>query len=115
MYRSSLALILLTCCTFASAQACSVAGKTLGTNGKPIHSAYVRLTNLETGQRSFGAADGNADFQVGDSGGGQYRLDLLGPSIRVTGSLIYTRSVIGTADFSCSSGSERMDVRALVD
>jgi hypothetical protein len=116
MYRSSLALILSTCCAFAAAQDCSVAGKALGTNGKPMHAAVVRLTNLDTRHSSISAADANADFRVSSGGGGQYRLDLLSPPTRVTGSLIPTSSVIGsTTDFSCSGGSERQDVRAQVD
>jgi hypothetical protein len=115
MYRSSLALILSTCCAFASAQDCSVAGKALGTDGKPMHAAYVRLTNLDTRQSSVSAADANADFHVSGGGDGQYRLDLLSPPTRVTGSLIFTRSVIGTTtDFSCRGG-EHQDVHALVD
>jgi hypothetical protein len=117
MYRSSLALILSTSCAIAAAQDCSVAGKALGTDGKPMHAAIVRLTNLDTRQSSLSATDANADFRVSGGGGGQYRLDLLSPATVVTGSLIPTRSVLGmTADFSCRGGSPaRQDVRAQMD
>ncbi|MDR3386512.1 MAG: hypothetical protein P4L92_05615 [Rudaea sp.] len=115
MYRSSLALILSASCALAAAQDCSVTGKALGRDGKPLHSAFVRLTNLDTRQSSLGATDANADFRINGGGGGQYRLDLLSPQTRVTGSLIPTRSIVGmTADFSCRGG-ERQDVRAQVD
>jgi|SRR5450432_2628008 len=116
MYRSSLALVLSASCAFASAQNCGVAGKALGADGKPMHAAVVRLTNLDTRQSNLSATDANADFRVSGGGGGQYRLDLLSPPTRVTGSLIPTRSVVGmTEGFSCRGGDERQDVHAQVD
>lgn len=113
MYRSILPLFLLAFCAFATAEDCNVAGKAYDVDGRPMRAAVVRLINLETRQASLSATDTNADFRLGASGGGQYRVDLLSPPTVVTGSHIPTRSVVGTTtDFSCRGGPEHQDVRA---
>lgn len=111
MFRSIIALLLLTSTGFAAAQSCSVSGTAYDANGKPMRNAVVRLVNQQTRQASFGYADDNAAFQLPGESGQSYRLDVLGPAYKVTGSLIPTRSVVGAAEFSCR-GSEHHDVRA---
>ena len=111
MSRSILALILLTSSSFAAAQSCSVAGTAFDLRGQPQRNAIVRLVNQQTHQVSYGFTDENAAFQLPAESGQSYRLDMLGPAYKVTGSLIPTRSVVGSAEFSCR-GSEHHDVRA---
>ena len=111
MLRSIIALLLLTSTTFAAAQSCSVAGTAFDASGKPQRNAVVRLVNQQTHQASYGYTDDNAAFQLPGESGQSYRLDMLGPAYKVTGSLIPTRSVVGMAEFSCR-GSEHHDVRA---
>ena len=111
MSRSILTLILLSSCAAASAETCSVSGTAFDFTGQPLRNAVVRLTNEQTHQASFGVADGSATYQLPAEAGQAYRLDVLGPATKVTGSLIPTRSVIGSAEFSCR-GSARQDVRA---
>lgn len=111
MPRSILALILLSASSFAAAQNCSVAGTAFDASGKPQRNAVVRLVNQQTHQASYGYTDDNAAFQLPAESGQAYRLDMLGPAYRVTGSLIPTRSIVGMAEFSCR-GSEHHDVRA---
>lgn len=111
MSRSIIALILLTSSTFAAAQSCSVAGTALDVHGQPQRNAIVRLVNQQTHQISYGYTDEKAAFQLPAEAGQNYRLDMLGPAYKVTGSLIPTRSVVGSSEFSCR-GAEHHDVRA---
>jgi hypothetical protein len=118
MYRFALALVLSTQAVAAFA-ACSVTGKAYDVGGRPMHDAVVRLTDLQTGQTAFSAADMNADFAfspVDGGNGGPYRIDVLGYPTVVTGSKIPTRSIIGkTAEFGCSNGqSAHQDVHVQV-
>lgn len=112
MSRLILALTLSSSCAFASAATCSIAGTAFDANGQPLRNAVVRLTNQQTHQSTFGLADGNAAYQLSGEADQTYRLDMLGPATRVTGSLIPTRSIIGSTEFSCRSSAERRDVRA---
>jgi len=111
MSRSILALILLGSSSLAAAQSCTVSGTALDTAGKPQPNAVVRLTNQQTHQSSYGFTDASATFTLPGEVGQEYRLDILGPPYRVTGSHIPTRSVVGMTEFSCR-GSEHHDVRA---
>ena len=110
MSRFILALLLLGGCAAASAETCSVGGTVFDVGGQPLRNAVVRLTNEQTHQTSFGIADGAAVYQLPAEAGQSYRLDVLGPATKVTGSLIPTRSVIGSTEFSCRGGT-RQDVR----
>jgi hypothetical protein len=112
MLRPVLALLLSTTCAAAYAGSCSVAGTAYDTGGKPLQNAIVRLVDEQTHQASFNSTGVDAAFQFSGLEG-QYRLDVLGPSTRVTGSLIPTRSVLGAAEFGCRSGqAQRQDVHA---
>jgi len=120
MYRSVFALILSASCAVAAGQDCSVAGKAYDSGGRPMRTAVVRLTNLQTQQVSLSATDANAAFSFSglapaDRQG--YRLDVLSPPTVVTGSHIPTRSVLGIAqDFACNAArAEHQDVHAQVD
>src|SRR5689334_18924142 len=110
MSRLILALLLLSSCAAASAESCSVSGTAFDAHGQPLRNAVVRLTNQDTHRSSFAVADGSATYQL-PADAGANRLDVLGPETKVTGSLIPTRSVMGSAEFSCR-GSARQDVRA---
>ena len=113
MLRPVLALLLSTSCAAAYAGGCSVAGTAYDTSGKPLQNAVVRLVDAQTHQASFSATGADAAFQFSGVDGQTYRLDMLGPAIKVTGSLIPTRSVVGmTAEFACRSGQARQDVHA---
>ncbi len=115
MYRFALALILSTQAVAAFA-ACSVTGKAYDFGGKPMRDAVLRLTDLQTGQTAFSAADMNADFAFSSVNGGPYRIDVLSYPTVVTGSRIPTRSILGqTAQFGCSGGqSAHQDVHVQV-
>jgi hypothetical protein len=112
MLRPVLTLLLSTTCVAAYAGNCSVAGTAYDTSGKPLQNAVVRLVDEQTHQASFSATGADAAFQFSALDGQAYRLDMLGPEIKVTGSHIPTRSVMGmTSQFTCRSGA-RQDVHA---
>jgi len=118
MYRFALALVLSTQAVAAFA-ACNVTGKAYDFGGRPMRDAVLRLTDLQTGQTAFRAADMNADFafsSVDGGNGGPYRIDVLSHPTVVTGSRIPTRSILGqTAEFGCGGGqSAHQDVRVQV-
>ena len=115
MYRFALALVLSSSAAGAfAAGACTVSGTAYDADGKPMRDAVVRLVDLQTGHKAFGAADANAAFVVDGAGTGSYRLDVLSPATVVTGTRIPTRSVLGmTNAFSCSAAT-RQDVRAQI-
>jgi hypothetical protein len=104
----------------AATDACSVAGTAYDAAGRPLHSAVVRLVNLQTQQAAFSAADTHAAFafdSVMPADAGRYRLDVLSEPTVVTGSLIPRRSVLGMSQsFACSAGQlARQDVRVQID
>jgi hypothetical protein len=118
MYRFALALVLSTQAVAAfGAGSCSVAGKAYDFSGRPMHDAVLRLTDTQTGQTAFSAANTNADFTfngLNADNGGRYRIDVLSPPTVVTGTLIPTRSILGmTGEFACS-GQAHQDVRVQV-
>ena len=68
MYRVALALVLSTQAAAAfAAGACSVSGKALDPAGRPVRDAVVRITDLQTRQIIYSAADANAGFQWNSS------------------------------------------------
>jgi hypothetical protein len=117
MYRFALALVLSTQAVAAvAAGSCSVAGKAYDFNGRPMRDAVLRLTDLQTGQTAFRAANADADFVFSGlpDNNGRYRIDVLSPPTVVTGTRIPTRSILGmTSDFACAA-SAHQDVRAQV-
>jgi len=115
MYRFALALVLSTQAVAAFA-ACSVSGKAYDFGGKPMRDAVLRLTDLQTGQTAFSAANTNADFTFSSIDGGPYRIDVLSHPTVVTGSRIPTRSILGqTPEFGCSGAqSAHQDVHVQV-
>ena len=118
MYRFALALVLSTQAVAAlGAGSCSVAGKAYDFGGKPMHDAVVRLTDLQTGQTAFSAANTDADFVfngLNPDNSERYRIDVLSPPTVVTGTLLPTRSILGmTREFGCS-GQAHQDVRVQV-
>ena len=121
MYRFALALVLSTqaVAAFAAGGACSVAGKAYDFGGRPMRDAVLRLTDLDTGQTAFRAADMNADFVfsgLNSDNSGRYRIDVLSEPTVVTGTKIPTRSILGmSGEFACSAGqSAHQDVRVQV-
>jgi len=118
MIRLISAIALSAGCSLAMAQGCSVSGTAYDLAGKPQHDAIVRLTNQQTRRMQFSATDANATYRftdvAADAGGAALRLEILGPPTVVTGSLIPTRSIVGTTpDFACRPGqAEHQDVRA---
>ena len=117
MYRTALALVLSTPAAAALAGACSITGTAFDAGGRPARDAVVRLTDLQTRQVYYSAADTNAAFLFTglDAGGsGRYRIELISPPTIVTGTKIPTRSIVGTTrEFGCTSGA-RQDVHAQV-
>lgn len=115
MYRVALVLV-LSSPTLALAGACNVSGKAFDIGGKPLRDAVVRLTDLQSGQSSFRAANSSADFVFDNAPGtGPYRIDVISPPTVVTGTKIPTRSILGmTPDFSCGTGMAHQDVRVQV-
>jgi len=118
MYRVALAVVLSTQAAAAlAAGACSITGTAFDASGRPARDAVVRLTDLQTRQVAYSAADANAAFLFTglDSGGsGRYRIELISAPTIVTGTKIPTRSIVGTTrEFGCTSGA-RQDVRAQV-
>jgi hypothetical protein len=121
MYRFALALVLSTqaVAALAAGGSCSVAGKAYDFNGRPMRDAVLRLTDQQTGQTVFSAANTDADFVfngLNPDSSGRYRIDVLSPPTVVTGTMIPTRSILGmTRDFACAAGqSAHQDVRAQV-
>ena len=117
MSRSIAALALLAATLCAHAETCSVAGTAYDPAGKPLRDAVVRLFNQETGQASYSVTDANATYRLSaDGAGGQsFRIDLLSHPTVVTGTHIPTRSILGMSPAFACRGTERQDVRALVD
>jgi len=117
MSRSILALALLTTTLGAHAETCSVAGTAYDPTGKPLHDAVVRLFNQQTGQASYSLTDANATYRLSAEGAGgeAFRVDLLSHPTVVTGTHIATRSILGMSPSFACRGTERQDVRALVD
>ncbi len=111
MSRSILAVLLLALSSLAAAQSCTISGTAYDAAGRKQPNAIVRLTNLQTHRSSYGFTDADAAFTLPGESGQTYRLDILGPAYRVTGSHIPTRSVVGMTEFSCR-GAEHHDVRA---
>ena len=63
MYRFALAVILSTQAAAAlAAGVCSVSGTAFDADGRPVRDAVVRLTDLQTRQVAYSAADANAAF-----------------------------------------------------
>ena len=120
MYRFALALVLSTQAAAAfAAGSCSVAGTAYDADGRPLHRAVVRLTDLQTRQSQFAAADAKATFEfsgVAADDIGRYRLDVLSSPTVVTGTRIPTRSILGMSPtFACGAGrATRQDVRVQV-
>lgn len=120
MYRFALALVLsLQAAAALAAGSCSVAGTAYDADGRPLHRAVVRLTDLQTQQSQFAAADAQAAFQFSDvaaADDGRYRLDVLSAPTVVTGTRIPTRSILGMSPtFACGAGrAARQDVRVQV-
>ncbi|MGH8042454.1 MAG: hypothetical protein ACREPN_10460 [Rudaea sp.] len=120
MIRYLLALVLSVpaLAAFAAADSCSVSGTAFDFGGRPQRAAVVRLLDMQTRQAAFAAANAHAGYVFADlTPGVQYRLDLLGAPIAVTGTHLPTRSIIGMSPaFACSDGQRaRADVRAAVD
>ena len=121
MKRFALALILAAPAVSAFAtDACSVTGIAYDAAGKPLRTAVVRLVDLQTQHAAFSAADAHATFAFNDivaADTGRYRLDVLGSPTKVTGSLIRTRSVVGTSStFACGTGQlAHQDVHVQAD
>jgi hypothetical protein len=116
MSRSIVALALLSATLGAHAETCSVAGTAYDPAGKPLHDAVVRLFNQETGQASYSLTDANATYHLSIEAAGQtFRVDLLSHPTVVTGTHIATRSILGMSPSFACRGTERQDVRALVD
>lgn len=120
MKRLCLAIVLSTsaCSALAAGGACRVSGTAYDAWGHPMRDAVVRLTDLQTRQASFSAADGSATFAfdgLAAADVGRYRLDVLSSPTVVTGSKIPTRSILGmTNSFACTSSQTKQDVRAQV-
>jgi hypothetical protein len=122
MTRFALLLVLSTpaLSAFAATDTCSVAGTAYDAAGRPLHSAAVRLIDLQTQQAAFSAADAQAGFAFNDIAAvdtGRYRLDVLSVPTVVTGSHLRTRSVLGMSPaFACGTGQiARQDVRVQID
>jgi hypothetical protein len=118
MYRFALALVLSTQAVAAlGAGSCSVAGKAYDFGGKPMHDAILRLTDLQTGQTAFSAANTNADFVfngLNPDTSERYRIDVISSPTVVTGTLIPKSSILGmTQQFACS-GQAHQDVRVQI-
>ena len=118
MFRIALALVLSTQAGVAlAAGACSVTGTAFDAAGRPARDAVVRLTDLQTREVFYSAADANAAFLftgLDQGGSGRYRIDLVSAPTIVTGTKIPTRSIVGTTrEFACTTGA-RQDVRAQV-
>lgn len=120
MIRIAMAFVL--CCAasgaLAAPDACSVTGTAFDSSGRPLHTAVVRLVDVQGQQSAFSATDARATFAF-DSvmPTGRYRLDVLSAPTAVTGSHIRTRSVLGMSPtFACGAGElTHQDVRALID
>ncbi len=101
----------------ASTDTCHISGTAYDYSGHPLPAAVIRLTDLQTHQTEFRAADASAAFAFSDlaqdASGQRYRLDILSPAVIVTGTHIRTRSVLGIApSFACgASRNARVDVR----
>ncbi len=120
MIRYLLALVLSVpaLAAFAAADTCSVYGTAFDYHGRPQSTAVVRLLDTQTRQVAFLAANVHAGYMFAElTPGVQYRLDLLGAPIVVTGTHLPTRSIIGMSPaFACSGGQRaRADVHAAVD
>jgi hypothetical protein len=104
----------------ASSDTCIITGTAFDYSGRPLPNAVVRLTDQQTHQMVYRAADTNAAFafedQLPDVSGQRYRLDVLSQPTVVVGTHFPTRSVLGIAPaFVCEAGqSVRADVKVEV-
>ena len=121
MIRLVLALLLATTAlgAHASPDTCRVHGMAFDYTGRPFPGAVVRLIDRQSHRIRYRATDARGAFAFDDlganDGGRDYRLDVLGPEIVVTGTHIRTRSIVGiAAPFTCGSESARVDVRVQV-
>jgi hypothetical protein len=120
MIRLLLAVLVATSAfgAHASPDTCRVHGMAFDYAGRPFPAAVVRLIDRQSHRIRYRATDARGGFAFDDAndGGADYRLDVLGPEIVVTGTHIRTRSILGiAAPFRCSgSESARVDVRVQV-
>ncbi len=104
----------------ASSDTCTITGTAYDYSGRPLPAAVIRLSDRQTLQTAYRAADAKAAFAFADlpadASGQRYRLDVLSPAVVVTGTHIPTRSVLGIAPaFVCGAGENaRADVRVEV-
>ncbi len=104
----------------ASTDTCRISGTAYDYAGRPLPAAVIRLSDRQTLQTAYRAADAKAAFAFddlpADTSGQRYRLDVLSPAIVVTGTHIPTRSVLGIAPaFACGAGANaQADVRVEV-
>ena len=103
-----------------STDTCRITGTAYDHSGRPLPAAVIRLSDRQTRQTACRAADAKAAFAFdglpADASGQRHRLVVLSPAIRVTGTHVPTRSVLGVAPaFGCGAGeSARADVRVEV-
>ena len=104
----------------ASTDTCRISGTAYDYSGRPLPAAVIRLSDRQTKQTTYRAADAKAAFAFDglppDASGQRYRLDVLSSPIVVTGTHIPTRSVLGVAPaFVCGAGEvARADVKVQV-
>lgn len=104
----------------ASTDTCRISGTAYDHSGRPLSAAVIRLSDRQTKQTTYRATDAKAAFAFdalpADASGQRYRLDVLSPPARVTGSHIPRRSVLGIAPaFVCGAGEVvRVDVKVQV-
>jgi hypothetical protein len=119
MTRLSLILILAAFPLGALANdICSIAGTAFDPHGRPLKDAVVRLTDTRSGRAEFLLTDAHAGFEFSSvAAGADYRVDLISPPTRVTGSHLPTRSILGMSDaVACTAGQlARADVHTQAD
>lgn len=104
----------------ASNDTCRISGTAYDYSGHPLPAALIRLSDRQTKQTTYRAADSKAAFVFdglpADPSGQRYKLDVLSSPILVTGTHIPTRSVLGIAPmFVCDAGAvARADVKVQV-
>lgn len=119
MTRFPLILIVALCPLAARAgDTCSVSGTAYDFAGKPLADAVVRLLDTRTRQTVVQRSDARAAFGFTPvAAEGRYRIEVLSKPVRVTGTHIPTRSILGmSGTFGCSAGTlAQQDVRVQVD
>jgi hypothetical protein len=102
----------------ASSSACSVTGTAYTVKGQPLHGAVVRLVDLDSQMQAFALTDASANYSIDANAmsGQRMRVDLVSDPTVVTGTHLFSRSIIGESEaFACSGGQSHQDVHAQVD